>query len=133
MSTPSKTDPLHPLARQGIGLFNQGKYYEAHEPLEEAWTLTASPERNLYQGLLQIGLAYFQITRGSYRGALKMFRRGHRNLDPLGDSLLGIDLDRLRKDARAVEATLHQLGPTRISQMDSALFKPVPENHQDRE
>jgi len=28
---------LHPLALQGLLLFNEGKYFEAHEGLEAAW------------------------------------------------------------------------------------------------
>jgi len=88
---------------------------------------TPSPERDLYQGLLQIGLAYYQITRNNYRGALKMLQRAHRNLDPLGKTLLGIDLDRLRQDTRRVKEELHRLGPKRTAEMDQGLFKPIPE------
>jgi len=88
---------------------------------------TPSPERDLYQGLLQIGLAYYQITRNNYRGALKMFHRGHRNLDPLGSTLLGVDLNRLRQDTRRVEEELRRLGAKRTSEMDQSLFKPIPE------
>lgn len=101
-----KTDPPHPKAREGIRLFNQGEFYLAHEHLEEAWMETGSPERDLYQGILQIGLAYYQISRGNYRGALKMFRRGQRNLAPLGDALLG---------------------PKDIRRLDWELIRPVPE------
>ena len=121
-----KTGPLHPKAKEGIALYNQGAFYEAHEPLEEAWMKTPSPERDLYQGILQIGLAYFQITRGNYRGALKMFHRGFRNLSPLGDTLLGIDLVQLQADARIVETALREHGPDNIQDFDQALFQPVP-------
>jgi predicted metal-dependent hydrolase len=122
-----KTGPLHPKAKEGIALYNQGEFYEAHEPLEEAWMETDSPERDLYQGILQIGLAYYQISRGNYRGALKMFRRGFRNLSPLDDSLLGIDLVRLQLDARSVESTLRQLGSDKINQLDLQMIQPIPE------
>lgn len=127
MSTPSKNDAIHPKAREGIRLFNIGKYYEAHEPLEEAWMKTGSPERILYQGILQIGLAYYQIKRSNYRGALKMLLRGQRNLAPLGDALLGIDLTQLQEDARTVESALRQLGPANIGLLDWNLVRPVPE------
>lgn len=126
MNTPWRTDPLHPKAREGVELFNQREYYEAHEPLEAAWMVTDSPERDLYQGILQIGLAYYQITRGNYRGSLKMFKRGQRNLTPLGEALLGIDISQLQEDARLVETTLRQLGPDNINLLDQTLFKPVP-------
>ncbi len=125
MNSPSKADSLHPRAQEGIQLFNQKLFYQAHEPLEEAWMLTPAPERKLYQGILQIGLAYYQISRGNYRGALKMFKRGHKNLDPLGESLIGVDLTRLRADALAVEEKLRELGPRGIDQLPASLIKPL--------
>jgi len=85
-----------------------------------------APERDLYQGLLQIGVAYYQITRENYRGALKMFRRGQRNLRPLPDEMLGIDVEQLRVDAYRAESTLRSLGPVEISRFDRSLFSPVP-------
>ena len=89
---------------------------------------TDPPERILYQGILQIGLAYYQISRGNYRGALKMFLRAQRNLTPLGDTLLGIDLRQLLDDAKSVESTLRQLGPGKINQLNWRLIKAVPES-----
>jgi predicted metal-dependent hydrolase len=127
VSTLSRPDPVHPKAREGIDLFNKGKFYEAHEPLEEAWMESASPERVLYQGILQIGLAYYQISRDNYRGALKMFLRAQRNLTPLGDALLGIDIRQLLEDALRIESALRQLGPENTEQLDRELIKPVPE------
>ena len=131
MNSPSKADPLHPKAREGIRLFNQREFYEAHEPLEEAWMLTSSPERDLYQGILQIGLAYYQISRGNTRGALKMFKRGDRNLAPLGDHLLGIDISQLRADAGAVENLLRKSSRGEADPQLADLIKPIP-LYQDR-
>ena len=88
--------------------------------------VTQSPERDLYQGILQIGLAYYQISRGNYRGALKMFKRGQRNLAPLGETLLGINISRLKEDALVIESEVRLLGPTRIQEMESELFQPLP-------
>lgn len=87
---------------------------------------TDPPERDLYQGILQIGLAYYQITRGNYRGALKMFQRGQANLTALGESLLGVDIAQFRADALVVEEELRRLGPNDIHQLDYSRFKPVP-------
>jgi tetratricopeptide (TPR) repeat protein len=126
----SKTDPLsiniHPLAARGIKLFNEGEYYKAHEPLEAAWIETQSPERDLYQGILQIGLAYYQISRGNYRGALKMFKRGQRNLAPLGETILGINITRLREDAKGVEELLREAGDSQIEMIIRSIYQPIP-------
>lgn len=126
MNSHSKADSLDPEARKGVELFNLGEYFEAHEALEAAWMNTRSPERDLYQGILQIGLAYYQISRGNYRGALKMFKRGQRNLKSLGESLLGIDLRKLREDARAVELAVRHLGQNHLNQLEEGLIKPIP-------
>jgi predicted metal-dependent hydrolase len=42
--------PLHPDAETGIRLFNEGKYFVAHEELELAWHAEPHPDRRLYQG-----------------------------------------------------------------------------------
>lgn len=126
MNSHSKAESLDPEARKGIGLYNLGEYFEAHEALEAAWMKTRPPERELYQGILQIGLAYYQISRGNYRGALKMFKRGQRNLKPLGESFLGVDLTQLREDALKVENAVRHLGPDSLDQLEAGLIKPIP-------
>lgn len=128
MNSPLKFDPLHPEARKGIELFNLGEFYEAHDPLELAWMETLSPERDLYQGILQIGLAYFQISQGNYRGAIKMFNRSQRNLMPLGKTLLGVDITKLQADAKIVEDAIRHLGPNHLHELDKKLIKPVPKS-----
>ncbi len=87
---------------------------------------TQSPERDLYQGLLQIGLAYYQISRGNYRGTLKMFKRGQQNLENLGDSLLGINISQLIEDSRAIESIIRNLGDSQMDQFNPGILKPVP-------
>ena len=126
LKTRSSLDDLHPEARKGFELFNQGDYYQAHEPLELAWMETPSPERDLYQGILQLGLAYYQITRGNYRGAIKMFQRGHKNLIPLGKSLGGVDIMQLRADVQRVEDQIRELGSKRIKELTRTKFNPLP-------
>ena len=126
MNLPSKADPLHPAARKGIKLFNEGEFYEAHEHLELAWMNTRSPERDLYQGILQVGLAYFQISKGNYRGALKMLKRCRKNLGPLGDNLLGINIRQLLKDANQVETEIRKLGPEQLHLFDQSLIRRLP-------
>lgn len=120
------SEQIHPQAKIGIDLFNRGEYYKAHEPLELAWMETSEPERVLYQGILQIGLAYFQIRRGNYRGALKMFKRGQKHLNSLEDSFLGVDIRKLQEEAQQVESKTRELGEDLLSELRGDLFKSVP-------
>jgi predicted metal-dependent hydrolase len=117
--------PLSEMARQGLRLYNQGEYFEAHEALEAAWRQDQTPGRELYQGILQVGIAYLQIERGNYIGALKMFLRARQWLDPLPDQCRGVQVAQLRQDAQRAEAALRALGREWIAEYDRKLFKPV--------
>jgi predicted metal-dependent hydrolase len=118
-------EPLTALAREGIDLFNQGAYYKCHDALEEAWVLDRGPGRDLYRGILQIGIAYYQIERGNYRGAVKMLLRVRQWLAPLPPACRQVDVARLRQDAERVYEALLELGPERLSEFDRSLFRPV--------
>lgn len=117
--------PLSAMAIRGLEEFNRGEYFEAHEHLEAAWMADESPGRDLYRAVLQVAVAYYQITRQNYRGAAKMFLRLRQWIDPLPDTCRGIDVARLREDARRVHAELIQLGSERLAAFDLTLLKPV--------
>ncbi|MGH2523753.1 MAG: DUF309 domain-containing protein [Anaerolineales bacterium] len=112
-------------AHKGIALFNQREYFEAHEELEHAWNEESGPARELYRGILQVAVAYLQITRRNYNGALKMFLRMRQWLDPLPDRCRGVDVAQLRADALAARAELERLGPERIGEFNTEMLKPV--------
>jgi hypothetical protein len=116
---------LSEKAVKGIELFNRGEYFEAHEELEHAWNEEGGPVRELYRGILQIAVAYLQITRGNYNGAIKMFLRARQWLDPLPDVCRGVDVAALRRDAADVRAAIEFLGAERLKEFDPSTLKPV--------
>jgi len=116
---------LSELALKGIELFNRREFFEAHEELEHAWNAEPGPARELYRGILQVAVAYLQITRKNHNGALKMFLRMRQWLDPLPDECRGVNVVQLRADALAARAELERLGPERVSEFDPALLKPL--------
>lgn len=118
-------EPLSELAIQGIELFNRLEFFEAHEVLEAAWNEDESAARELYRAILQVSVAYLQVQRGNYRGAVKMFLRVRQWLGPLPDICRGVDVAGLRAAALAAEAEVLRLGSDRIAAFDAALFKNV--------
>ncbi|GAB4579736.1 MAG: hypothetical protein Fur0022_24750 [Anaerolineales bacterium] len=116
---------LSELAREGIRLFNAGEYFEAHEVLEHAWNEDTSAAKELYRAILQVAVAYLQIERGNYRGAVKMFLRMRQWFAPLPDVCRGVDVAGLREAARVVEERLLALGEARLGELDRGLFLPV--------
>ena len=117
--------PLHPRARQGLALFNQGRYFEAHEELEAAWKEEKGSIRRLYQGILEAGVTYLHITRGNYAGAVKVYGRSMKWLKDWPEICRGVDIGQLRKDLDAVMVEVHRLGETGLTGFDRSLLKPV--------
>ena len=116
---------LPPLAVEGLALFNRGEYYRQHDLFEEQWMATTGPVRDLYRAVLQVGVAYYQIERGNYRGALKMLQRSVQWLYLLPDSCQGIDVAKLRRDSYAVRSELQRLSPDRLDELDHNLIKKI--------
>ena len=103
----SHTDPPpSPLLGEGIRLFNQGRWFEAHEVLEEAWLAEPTPLRRLYQGILQVGVCLHHARRGNRAGALSLLDRGMSLLAPFEPRRLGVDVERLVRDAAAARRAL---------------------------
>jgi uncharacterized protein len=116
---------LHPQAIHGMELFNQGRYFEAHEALEAAWRSESGPVRDLYRGILQVGVVYLHITQYNYPGAIKVYQRCRKWLLPWPEICRGVKVGRLRQDLDAVMTALQALGPQRIIDFDTSLLKPI--------
>ena len=113
---------LSPLVMKGIEEFNRGEFFEQHESLEAAWRAEPRPVRELYQGILQVGVACYQIERTNLPGALKLFECGLRRLRRFTPECLGIDVSRLIADAERVRDEAQRLGPERLNELDRSLF-----------
>lgn len=99
----------------GIAQFNAGQYWECHETLEDLWRPEADHIRYLYQGILQVGVGFYHLRRGNYRGAVNKLRGGLAYLAPSAPVCLGIDVARLRAETGAVLAAVEAAGPHQVS------------------
>jgi hypothetical protein len=117
--------PLHPKAVEGLELFNQGRYFEAHESLEAAWREESKPIRELYRGVLQAAVVYLHITRGNLNGALKVYTRCMRWLDRWPETCRGIAVGKLRQDLKTAMLEAQKLGPGQVGSFDVSRLKPV--------
>ena len=116
---------LHPKAIEGLKLFNEKKFFEAHEELEDAWRQETGEIRDLYQGILQVAVTYLHITRRNYNGAVKVYERSIKWLKDWPEICRGIYVGKLRSDAENIIKTLKSLGVENIAQFDTMSFQPV--------
>ncbi len=75
-----KTDD--PDFQEGVRLFNEGKYFEAHEAWEALWRRTGKPDpgREAIHGLIQLAAACHHLGRGNLKGARSCLENARKHL-----------------------------------------------------
>lgn len=81
--------------RDGIRLFNQGLFFDAHEVLEDVWRAAPEEERKFLQGLIQVAVALHHHSKGNTAGARSVMARASRNLSRYPEQFGGIQLSLL--------------------------------------
>jgi len=117
--------PLPAKAQTAVAEFNRGDFFEQHEHFEEAWLEEPRPVRDLYQGILQVGVAFLQIEQDNWAGAIKLLRRGLPRLRDLPPVCQGIDVAALRVAAEAIHHEVTALGPARLHEFDRRKFPKI--------
>jgi len=107
-----------PLLREAVEQFNRGEYFEQHETLELLWRAEPRDVRRLYQGILQIGVAFHHLRRRNHHGTVYMLTRGPRYLAPFAPQCQGVDVAGLLEAAALALTEVERLGPDRLGDFD---------------
>ena len=118
-------EPPPPLLIEGIAQFNRGEFFEQHETLERLWRAEARDIRYLYQGILQIGVAFHHLRKLNHHGTVYMLTRGPRYLAPFAPRCQRVNVQLLLEDAAAALRAVERLGPLRLSEFDWTLAPKV--------
>ena len=78
--------------------FNQGRFWECHETLEQIWLPEKYPLRLFYQGLIKAAVGLLHLGRRNRRGAAIKLQEAAYTLAPFQPHFMGIDICRLRRD-----------------------------------
>ena len=79
----------------GLALIRAGEYFAAHEELELAWRAAPQAERDFFQGLVHVAVAWYQAGRGRRIGTERQLEKAIRRLGPYAPAHRGLDLDAL--------------------------------------
>jgi uncharacterized protein len=118
-------EPAPPMLIDGIAQFNRGEYFEQHETLELLWRAERRDVRRLYQGILQIGVAFHHLRRLNHHGTIYMLTRGSGYLRPFAPSCQSVDVNALLAGAAAALIEVERLGPGRLADFDWQLAPTV--------
>ena len=118
-------EPPPPALLEGIAQFNRREFFEQHETLELLWRAERRDIRYLYQGILQIGVAFHHLRRLNHHGTVYMLTRGTGYLAPFAPVCQRVDVAALLRDAAAALREVERLGPGRLAEFDWSLTPKV--------
>src|SRR5204863_6079376 len=90
-----KTEKFESAFESGVELIRAGEYFAAHEELENAWRAAPAEERDFFQGLVHVAVAWYQAGRGRKIGTERQLAKALRRLTPYAPAHRGLDLDPL--------------------------------------
>jgi predicted metal-dependent hydrolase len=96
------TDPY----KVGLEHIRGGRYFEAHEELELVWRAAAAEERDFYQGLVHVAVAWYQAGRGRPVATGRQLEKAARRLTPFAPSHRGVDVAAVLAQVEAARQTV---------------------------
>lgn len=95
MAEAAQYDPRY---LEGIRLFNECEFFEAHDVWEALWADYQGESRKFYQGLIQTAVCLHHFGNENIRGARKLYASSRNYLQPYRPRHEGLDLDKLFAD-----------------------------------
>jgi len=84
--------------REGIALFNCGRFFDCHEALEEVWLELSGERKKFLQGLIQAAVALHHLRNGNRVGAERLLAAAVEKLTRDSPERELIDVDGLLAD-----------------------------------
>lgn len=126
-------DPAPDGLRQGIEMYNRGEYYECHEVLEDTWRAESDDVRYLYQGILQIGVAFHHLRNANWRGAVGLLTGGIEKVSRYQPACMGVNTRKLVREAQCCLDQLHTIGRENVERFDWAMVPRIEFEEEPRE
>ena len=90
----------------GLEHIRARRFFEAHEELETAWRAAATEERDFYQGLVHVAVAWYQAGRGRPVATARQLEKAARRLGPFAPAHRGVDVGAVLAQVERARATV---------------------------
>jgi uncharacterized protein len=84
----------------------EGAYFEAHEALEDAWRASDPAEKDFFQGLVHVTVAWYQAGRGNRVGCERQLAKAELRLTPFLPAHRDVDLAAVLAQVSTAAATV---------------------------
>ena len=88
---------------RGLEQIRRGRYFEAHESLEDVWRAADPAEKDFFQGLVHVAVAWYQAGRGNRTGCERQLEKAARRLTPFAPEHRGVDVAALLRSIEAAQ------------------------------
>jgi hypothetical protein len=102
LSSPMPLELEKKLYYDGIQLFNEHEFFEAHEAWEDAWHMAVGVKHEFYQGMIQAAVALEHYTRSNPRGVLSLHRTYRPKFRNVPDLFMGLNVKKFLEGMEAV-------------------------------
>ena len=96
--------------KRGLEHIRAGRYFEAHEELELAWRAADAGERDFFQGLVHVAVAWYQAGRGKPVATGRQLEKALRRLAPYEPQHRGVNVAALRMQLAELRQTMDLRG-----------------------
>jgi uncharacterized protein len=81
--------------KRAVDLFNDEKYWEAHEGLEYVWKNAIGIEKEILNGIILVAAAFVHDEKGEQDVCISILQRARKKLDRTSGDYYGIDTNRI--------------------------------------
>jgi uncharacterized protein len=92
--------------KAGLEAIRSGRFFDAHEELETAWRAATDEERDFYQGLVHVAVAWYQAGRGRPIATARQLEKAARRLARYAPAHRGVDVADVLAQVEEARATV---------------------------
>ncbi len=92
--------------RDGLERIRRGEYFEAHESLEDAWRAAEPAEKDFFQGLVHVAVAWHHAGRGNRPGCERQLAKAVRRLGPFTPEHRGVNVAAILRTVAQAQRTV---------------------------
>ena len=107
---------------RGLDLFNEQRFWEAHEAFEDVWRGQDGETKKLAQGFVQAAAALSYIEKRRYESILYLLDKSVEKLALTGSLLHNVDVALLIDSLKRIKEEVLQLGEEGLENFDSTLY-----------
>ena len=92
--------------KAGLEHIRAQRFFEAHEELELAWRAADTSERDFYQGLVHVAVAWYQAGRGRRIATASQLEKAARRLGAFAPEHRAVDVSDVLAQVEAARAVI---------------------------